>query len=103
MNCSRGHASLAVSYLSWRMRHRAGRNRFERTGDSTVEGQLGTALSIDHDPGRVWGVFDTETSLKLHRYVTETSPLDPQEADLVVVLPGNVARDAPAAKVGTLF
>ena len=72
------------------MLHHVGRSRFQRTPDPTVESELGASDRVDDDACRVGRVFDAESRLQVHGDVAEALPLDPQEAHLVVLLPGDV-------------
>ncbi len=59
-----------------------------------IERELAAADRIHHHRGRIRAVFDRKTKFEVHRYVAEQIALEPQEAELIVVQPGDIVRRA---------
>src|SRR5712692_5916014 len=79
-----------IRNLARRMLHRVGSNRKQRTANLAVARELEASNCVDHDAARIRRVLHRHPQLELDRDTRETLALDPQEADLVVVLPWHV-------------
>jgi hypothetical protein len=89
-----GVARNAVAELARRAFHVIGRRRFERSTDAALQPQLGAAQRVDDDAGAVRGILHGQPEFDLQRRIAEATPLQADEGDLVVVLPGNIVRRA---------
>src|SRR5713101_6600685 len=81
-----------IRNLAWLMLHRVSSNREQRTANLAVARELEASNCVDHDAARIRRVLHRHPQLELDRDARETLALDPQEADLVVVLPRHVIR-----------
>src|SRR5688572_2292343 len=81
---------LVVGALHRRVLAEIGRRRVDRAGETAVLGDLGAADHVDRHSGRIGAVLDRQAKLEVHRHASEHRAFHPQEADLVVVLPGDV-------------
>src|SRR5690348_95347 len=79
-----------VRDLARRMLHRVGSNRKQRTANLAVARELEASNRVDYDAARIRRVLHRHPQLELDRDTRETLALDPQEADLVVVLPRHI-------------
>ena len=83
---------LVVRQLDGRVLHEVGRGGEHRTGKPHVPSEPAEPDRVDSHPGAVRRVGHRQTQLDLDRQPPEPLPLDPQEAELVVLLPGDVVR-----------
>ena len=59
-----------------------------------IERQLGAADGVDHHTRGVRRILDGKARFEVHGHVAKAAPLHPQEAHLVVLLPGHVVGGA---------
>src|ERR1700733_6258116 len=89
----------AVPELSRRTLHVIGRWREQRTADAALQCELCATDGFDDDPRTVRRILHREPKLQLHRRPSKTAALEPDEADLVVLLPRDIVgrsdRDIP--------
>ncbi len=85
---------LDVLHLHGRVLHVVGAGRQQRPADALVAGQLAAADGVDGHAGGVGRILDAQPQLQVQRHAAEAPALHPQEADLVVVLPGDVVGRA---------
>jgi hypothetical protein len=76
------------------MFHRIGRDREERTSDSSFTGELATSDGINRHPTTVGGIFDREPQFEVERNFSKSPSFHPEKTDLVVILPGDIIRRA---------
>src|ERR1700719_2025666 len=81
-----------VGNLARRMFHRVRRDRIERPADLAIARQLEAPDRIDHDSARVGRILHRHPQLEFYRDTREALALDPEEADLIVILPRDVIR-----------
>src|SRR5690606_29243785 len=85
---------VVVGELARRMFAEIGGGRVYGTGETAVAGYLGATDHVDRHAGGVRAVFHREPELEVHRHAAEELPLHADEADLVVVLPGDIVGRA---------
>ena len=61
---------------------------------TALERNLGAADRVHHAGRRIGAVFHREAQFQFHRHVAPLQPFEAQEAQLVVLLPGNIVRRA---------
>src|SRR3546814_14194828 len=71
-----------------------GGRREDRAGEAAVAGDFGAADHVDRDSGRTGAVLDRQAQFEVERHAAEHAALHAQEADLVVVLPGDIVGRA---------
>src|SRR3954468_4546369 len=81
---------FVVGQLLRRMLAEAGGRGMDRAAETAVARDPGAADHVDRDAGAVRAVLDRKAQLDMHRHAAEEQPFHPQEADFVVVLPGDV-------------
>src|SRR5690606_16167946 len=83
---------LTVRHLARRMLAEVRGRRLQNAALLALQGQFGAADHIDGDTGRVGRIFHRKSQLQIHGHVAEERAFHAQEADLVVLLPGDVVR-----------
>ena len=66
----------------------------EHAAFAAIERQLAAANGVDRHAGRVGRIFDRKFQIDFHRHVAEKAAFDPDETNLVVVLPRHVIARA---------
>src|SRR3989442_5989270 len=76
-------------WLSW-VFHGVASDGSQRAADAAIPSQLTAANHIDSYPGRVWRIFHCQPCRDLDWDFAEEPTFEPQEADLLILLPGDI-------------
>src|SRR3982750_2219715 len=97
--------SLVVGELARRVLAECRSGGVHGSGEAAVERQARTTDEIDHHSSAVGRILDRQAKLQVHRHAAEQLAFHPEEADLVVVLPGNIVAwaDVDVVRIEPMF